>query len=263
MIKLLTGENPGSVTMMMVKLKVRRMIDTTLPKAKASLFAIGMAKLFVLEIGPLLTALLLCGRIGGSYAGKVATMQATFQNKLLRTLGINPQIWTLLPALGAALIAGPLLTVFGTLIALILGTTVADKYNITDYSSYRNQIRETTFPTLRLVSIVEWINQSKEATTTCHTTLWKRLTNLNLHCTFSDSYWDSCIEVITYPPIFLIVKSSTFIMIILLVAEISARLRPELSARSVPNVITSSVVISGLLVLFFDWGFSQLWLLRK
>ena len=128
MIKLLTGEEAGPVTMMMVKMKVRGMINTTMPQAKSSLYAIGMAKLFVLEIGPLLTALLLCGRIGGSYAGKVATMQATYQNKLLRTLGINPQLWTLLPAIGAAFIACPLLTTIGTCLALLLGSYTGKNY---------------------------------------------------------------------------------------------------------------------------------------
>lgn len=34
---------------------------------------------FPRQVGPLLTALLLAGRIGGSYAGEIATMQATNQ----------------------------------------------------------------------------------------------------------------------------------------------------------------------------------------
>lgn len=34
---------------------------------------------FSRQVGPLLTALLLAGRIGGSYAGEIATMQATNQ----------------------------------------------------------------------------------------------------------------------------------------------------------------------------------------
>ncbi len=51
----------------------RGMLNTTIPPAKATLYAISMAKLFVLEIGPLITSLLLSGRIGGSYAGEVAT----------------------------------------------------------------------------------------------------------------------------------------------------------------------------------------------
>jgi len=250
--------------MMMVKLKVRNMIDTTMPQAKATLYAIGMAKLFVLEIGPLLTALLLSGRIGGSYAGKVATMQATYQNKLLRTLGINPQTWTLLPAVGAAIIAGPLLTVFGTCLALFLGAIVGEKNYIAGFETYTKEVRNTVFPSLRLVSIVEWNQQTifGEEAPTCNS-FWERIVNLNLHCTFSDSYWDTVVEVLTYPPIFLFVKSTTFILIILIVSEIAARIRPNLSAKNVPQVITSSVVMSSLLVIVFDWGFSQLWLLRQ
>lgn len=156
MIKILTGEEAGPVTMMMVKMKVRAMINTTMPQAKSSLYAIGMAKLFVLEIGPLLTALLLCGRIGGSYAGKVATMQATYQNKLLRTLGINPQLWTLLPAIGAALIACPLLTTIGTCVALLLGSFTGKKYGIGDFETYVKEMKNSIFPPLRLVGVEEW-----------------------------------------------------------------------------------------------------------
>merc|ERR1712087_528874 len=105
---MLTGEEASTFQMMGIRFKVNSMLNQTVPPAKATLYAIGMAKLFVLEIGPLLTTLLLCGRIGGSYAGKVATMQANFENKLLQTLGINPRSWLLLPALMAALIASPL-----------------------------------------------------------------------------------------------------------------------------------------------------------
>jgi hypothetical protein len=93
LIKVLTGEEANALQMMGIRFKITSMLNQTVPPAKASLFAIGLTKLFVLEVGPLLTALLLCGRIGGSYAGKVGTMQATAQNKLLRTLGINPQWW--------------------------------------------------------------------------------------------------------------------------------------------------------------------------
>jgi len=49
-----------------------------------------MARLFVLEVGPLITALLLAGRIGGSYAGEVATMQATNQVPRLKPVYLSP-----------------------------------------------------------------------------------------------------------------------------------------------------------------------------
>jgi hypothetical protein len=51
-------------------------------------------------------------------------MHASFQTKLLRTLGVSPSKWTLLPSLAAALIAAPLLTGLGTLTALGCGGIV-------------------------------------------------------------------------------------------------------------------------------------------
>ena len=51
------------------KSAVTNMANVYVPKLKASLFCAGMAHLVVLEIAPLLTALLLAGRIGGAYAG--------------------------------------------------------------------------------------------------------------------------------------------------------------------------------------------------
>ena len=41
--------------------------------------------------------------------------------KLLTTLGVSPVAWTLVPSLGAALVAGPLLTIAATLVAVSLG----------------------------------------------------------------------------------------------------------------------------------------------
>ena len=40
--------------------------------AKRKLYALALGNVFTIELGPLLTALLLAGRIGGSYAGEVA-----------------------------------------------------------------------------------------------------------------------------------------------------------------------------------------------
>ena len=90
MVDLLSGKEASDLQKMMtrmaVKGKAQGMVRSALPKAKRVLYAQGLAKLFVIELGPLLAALLLSGRLGGSYAGEVATMQATAQNKLLLSL---------------------------------------------------------------------------------------------------------------------------------------------------------------------------------
>lgn len=96
-----------------------------LPEIKDKIYVMTMARGFVVELGPLLTALLLAGRIGGSYAGEVGMMQATDQNNLLETLGKSPRSWTLLPSAIAGFIAAPILTVLGTYTGLLAGGWVS------------------------------------------------------------------------------------------------------------------------------------------
>jgi ABC-type transporter Mla maintaining outer membrane lipid asymmetry permease subunit MlaE len=281
LIKMFTGEEPTMLQMMGIRFKVQSMLNETVPPAKATLYAIGLTKLFVLEVGPLLTALLLCGRIGGSYAGKVGTMQATNQNKLLRTLGIDPQWWTLWPSLLAALIASPALTMMGTGLALYLSGWVGPLYEIGNYSQFWKDLEDSLFPVLRLESFEEFWNRREEAIAsddpescvmsgmaTMGTALRDVILNptrLDLRVTYAyePSWKDTIIEIVTYPPVFHLMKAQTFILIIVGVAECVARAQPNLSPRGVPSVITVSVVAAGLLVIMADWGFSQLWLLRE
>lgn len=262
LIKMLTSEDPGAMTMMMINMKVRGMLNSVVPGTKATLYALGMAKLFVLEIGPLVTALLLSGRIGGSYAGEVATMQATAQNKLLVTLGVNPRKWSLIPALSASLIAAPLLTVLGTALALWLGGLVGPSYGIGTYESYVTDVRSAILPGLRLRSIVAWVEEHESS----NRSLFDFFLSLDLRCTVGatgSACWDTFIEIITYPPCFLFVKSSVFMTIVVLVSEHAARRRKHLTPRNVPGVITQSVVMASLAIIVADWGFSQLLLKRQ
>jgi ABC-type transporter Mla maintaining outer membrane lipid asymmetry ATPase subunit MlaF/ABC-type transporter Mla maintaining outer membrane lipid asymmetry permease subunit MlaE len=262
LIQMFTGdEDVSPMYTMMINMKVKGMLNTTIPPAKATLYAMGMAKLFVLEIGPLITALLLSGRIGGSYAGEVATMQSTAQNKLLLTLGISPIAWTFVPSLFASLLASPLLTMAGTALALEIGSHVAPKYGIGDAEGYRREVWDAIFVPLRIRGFTSWSENEG----------WERggknllesvYSFLDLRCTFSDTYFDAVIEVTTHPVFFHLIKSLTFITIIMGVAEISARRKSDLTPRGVPKVITLSIVVGSLLVIFADWFFSQLLLKR-
>lgn len=264
LIKMLTGQEATPLHMLGVKMKVSSLLNQTVPPAKATLYAIGMTKLFVLEIGPLLTALLLCGRIGGSYAGKLATMQATSETKLLRTLGVSPMAWSLYPAALAVSIAGPLLTSIGTFLALYAASLVGSYYGIGDFDDFWEQARLNTFPTLTLrLSLVGLANvvQEEGGGDTANIMSWNILRCLQslVNC----SFYDSLIEIITYPPIYHFVKAQVYIAIILGVAEISARIRLHVTPRTVPSIITQAVVTSGLFVILADWFFSQLLLKRK
>lgn len=256
LIQMFTGEEEvNPMYSMMINMKVRGMLDATIPPAKATLYAMGMAKLFVLEIGPLITSLLLSGRIGGSYAGEVATMQATCQNKLLVTLGVSPVAWTFAPALAASWIAAPLLTLAGTVLALEIGARVGPLYGIGDAASYRREVRDAVLVPLRLRGVAAHAARRDDGAAAAFSYLDPR-------CTFSDWYWDALVEIATHPVCFHLIKSVVFMSIVMGVAEVAARREADLTPRGVPRVITTSVVGGSLLVIFADWGFSQLLLKR-
>ncbi len=61
------------------------------------------------ELGPVLTALMVAGRVGASIAAEIGTMRVTEQIDALRTLATHPVDYLVLPRMMAAQIALPLL----------------------------------------------------------------------------------------------------------------------------------------------------------
>lgn len=84
---------------------------------------IGMSviKAFMIELGPILTALLVGGRCGSAMAAEIGAMQVTEQIDALETLGIEPVRYLVLPRVVGAAIALPLLTIICEISACIGG----------------------------------------------------------------------------------------------------------------------------------------------
>jgi phospholipid/cholesterol/gamma-HCH transport system permease protein len=78
------------------------------------------------ELGPVLTALMVSGRVGAAIAAEIGTMRVTEQIDALRTLAAHPVDYLVTPRFLATLIVTPLLTAesisLGILAAYILGT---------------------------------------------------------------------------------------------------------------------------------------------
>src|SRR6266446_6493362 len=62
------------------------------------------------ELGPVLTGLMVAGRVGAAIAAEIATMRVTEQIDALRTLATHPVDYLVVPRLMALIIAMPLLT---------------------------------------------------------------------------------------------------------------------------------------------------------
>jgi phospholipid/cholesterol/gamma-HCH transport system permease protein len=70
------------------------------------------------EMGPLITAVILAGRSGSAFAAEIGTMQVTEELSALKTLGLEPVRFLVVPRVLAALIVTPLLTAFHILMSL-------------------------------------------------------------------------------------------------------------------------------------------------
>jgi phospholipid/cholesterol/gamma-HCH transport system permease protein len=77
------------------------------------------------EMGPVLTALVLAGRMGASIAAELATMHVTEQIDALEVLAVDPVHYLALPRVLAGFIMLPVLTVFTDVIALFGAFAVA------------------------------------------------------------------------------------------------------------------------------------------
>ena len=75
----------------------------------------------VLELGPVLTALVLAGRIGARYAAELGTMRVTEQIDALESLGRSPASHLILPRVVAGLIMIPVLTILADVMGIGAG----------------------------------------------------------------------------------------------------------------------------------------------
>jgi phospholipid/cholesterol/gamma-HCH transport system permease protein len=79
----------------------------------------------VIELGPVLTALVIGGRVGASIAAELGTMKVTEQIDALRAMGINPVRYLVAPRVIAAILMLPVLTIYSDAIAIFGGWVVA------------------------------------------------------------------------------------------------------------------------------------------
>jgi len=79
----------------------------------------------VIELGPVLTALVVGGRVGASIAAELGTMKVTEQIDAMRAMGISPVRYLVFPRVLAATFMLPIVTIFANAIAIIGGFVVA------------------------------------------------------------------------------------------------------------------------------------------
>jgi phospholipid/cholesterol/gamma-HCH transport system permease protein len=86
----------------------------------ASLVGLGM----VMEMGALMTGILLAGRTGAAFAAQLGTMQVNEEVDALQTLGIPPMDYLVLPRVLALAVMTPLLVIYANTVGILGGSFV-------------------------------------------------------------------------------------------------------------------------------------------
>jgi phospholipid/cholesterol/gamma-HCH transport system permease protein len=79
----------------------------------------AVGKSVMLEVGPVLTALVVSGRVGASMTAELGTMAVTEQLDAMKVLDLNPFRFLLAPRLVAGMVMLPMLTIFSTFVAIL------------------------------------------------------------------------------------------------------------------------------------------------
>lgn len=105
----------------------------------ANLVGLGM----VLEMGALMSGVIIAGRIGASYAAQLGTMQVNEEIDALRTMGISPIGFLVLPRMLALMLMLPLLCIYADIMGILGGSIIGVTMLDLSLIEYLEQTRKT------------------------------------------------------------------------------------------------------------------------
>lgn len=94
-------------------------------KGLAGVTGVLVGKAMLTELGPILTAFMVTGRVGSSMCAELGTMKVTEQIDALHSMAINPNAYLVAPRFIAGIFMIPLLTLFSILMGILGGYLIA------------------------------------------------------------------------------------------------------------------------------------------
>src|SRR5499426_3173012 len=104
----------------------------------ANLVGLAMA----LELGAMMTAIIMAGRTGAAFAAQLGTMTVNEEIDALTTLGLSPMESLVLPRMLALVLMVPLLTVYADLMGMLGGAAIGVTMLDVSLKIYFNQLQE-------------------------------------------------------------------------------------------------------------------------
>jgi phospholipid/cholesterol/gamma-HCH transport system permease protein len=103
----------------------------------ADLVALGMAR----EMGAMMTAIIMAGRTGASFAAQLGTMTANEEIDALETMGLSPMEFLVVPRMLALMLMMPLLCLYSDLLGILGGSVVGVGMLDIGFTGYLDETR--------------------------------------------------------------------------------------------------------------------------
>ncbi|MGH7409955.1 MAG: MlaE family ABC transporter permease [Candidatus Methylomirabilis sp.] len=110
----------------------------------------------VRELGPVLTALLVGGRVGSGITAELGSMKVTEQIDAMRAMGANPIKKLVVPRVLSTMLVLPLLTVMADILGILGGMVISKHEFQVDYQLYYNTVARN----LTLADIVSGLGKT-------------------------------------------------------------------------------------------------------
>lgn len=94
------------------------------------------------ELAPVVTAIVIAGRVGASITAEIGSMKVTEQIDALRVMDIDPIDYLIVPRLLAGASIAPLLTVLATMSAILSAMYLSYHYKGLDFSIFLESVQE-------------------------------------------------------------------------------------------------------------------------
>lgn len=97
------------------------------------------------ELGPLVTAIIVVGRSGAAFAAEIGTMKVSHELDALRTMGLSPPRYLVLPRIAALVIVTPALALLGDVVGVAGGAVVGTISLGVGPRAYAAELRNAVF----------------------------------------------------------------------------------------------------------------------
>lgn len=110
------------------------------PKGLANITGIMVAKAMITELGPVITAFMVTGRVGAAMCAEIGTMKVTEQIDAIKSMAVNPNNFLIAPRFIAGTVMVPLLTFFSVVMGVLGGYMISTYFFHLNGANFYNPI---------------------------------------------------------------------------------------------------------------------------